>query len=112
MIQRLQETAFDPKGTRLLPYVHVLDLAEDGFIKPHIDSIRVSIFCVIKLRFLNASIVLCKISFNSLYIFQFCGDTVAIISLLSDCVLKLVHETNEDYYAHCMIPRRSLYILR
>jgi alkylated DNA repair protein alkB family protein 7 len=42
VIQRLQETAFDPKGTRLLPYVHVLDLADDGFIKPHIDSSRVS----------------------------------------------------------------------
>ena len=41
-IERLQKTAFDPKGTRLLPYVHVLDLAEDGFIKPHIDSSRVS----------------------------------------------------------------------
>ena len=42
VIQRLQDTAFDSKGTRLLPYVHVLDLADDGFIKPHIDSSRVS----------------------------------------------------------------------
>ena len=42
-IKRLRETAFDPKGSRHLPYVHVLDLAEDGHIKPHIDSARVSV---------------------------------------------------------------------
>jgi len=82
IIKKLQNTAFDPEGTRLLPYIHVLDLAENGFIKPHIDSSR------------------------------FCGDTVAVLSLLSDSVLKLVHEKHENYIVHVLVPRRSLYVLR
>ena len=81
-IKRLREAAFDPKGSRHLPYVHVLDLAEDGHIKPHIDSSR------------------------------FCGDTVAVLSLLSDCVLKLVHEKHGDRKVYCLVPRRSLYVMK
>lgn len=81
VVQRLREKSFEP-GVRQLPYVHVLDLAEDGYIKPHIDSVR------------------------------FCGDTVAILSLLSDCVLKLVHDQEKSKIVNCLVPRRSLYILK
>jgi hypothetical protein len=31
------------KGSKTLPYTHILDLAEDGFIKPHVDSARVGV---------------------------------------------------------------------
>ena len=31
------------KESKILPYTHVLDLAGDGYIKPHVDSVRVSI---------------------------------------------------------------------
>jgi hypothetical protein len=31
------------KGSKTLPYTHILDLAEDGFIKPHVDSARVGL---------------------------------------------------------------------
>ena len=41
-IDRMRETGFASSQTRLLPYIHVLDLSEDGYIKPHIDSSRVS----------------------------------------------------------------------
>ena len=41
-IDRMRETSFASSETRLLPYIHVLDLSEDGYIKPHIDSSRVS----------------------------------------------------------------------
>ena len=41
LIDHLRSTGFHPED-RQLPYVHVLDLAEDGHIKPHIDSTRVS----------------------------------------------------------------------
>ena len=41
-IDRMRETGFASSETRLLPYIHVLDLSEDGYIKPHIDSSRVS----------------------------------------------------------------------
>ena len=38
----MRETGFASSETRLLPYIHVLDLSDDGYIKPHIDSSRVS----------------------------------------------------------------------
>ena len=47
LIDHLRSTAFHPEDKQL-PYVHVLDLAEDGHIKPHIDSTRVS--CTIYLE--------------------------------------------------------------
>ena len=47
LIDHLRSTAFHPEDKQL-PYVHVLDLAEDGHIKPHIDSTRVS--CIIYLE--------------------------------------------------------------
>lgn len=72
-------------------------------IKPHVDSVR------------------------------YCGSTIAGISLLSDCVMRLVRvdeensATNEadfrtapsnstlkfkDYYANILLPRYSLYIMK
>ncbi|KAL5106087.1 hypothetical protein TcWFU_002195 [Taenia crassiceps] len=42
----------------LLPYIHVLDLAPTGWIKPHVDSIR------------------------------YCGGVVAVLSLLADSVVR------------------------
>ena len=42
IIDKLRKAAFKPKD-KYLPYVHVLDLAEDGHIKPHIDSPRVKL---------------------------------------------------------------------
>lgn len=43
ILQRVRDIAFPP-GTPQLSLVHVLDLAEDGVIKPHIDSVRVSLY--------------------------------------------------------------------
>lgn len=43
ILQRVRDVAFPP-GTPQLSLVHVLDLAEDGVIKPHIDSVRVSLY--------------------------------------------------------------------
>ena len=42
IIARIRSVSFDPTH-RILPHVHVLDLAKDGHIKPHVDSVRVSI---------------------------------------------------------------------
>lgn len=41
VIDKLKKAAFKPDD-KPLPYVHVLDLAEEGHIKPHIDSPRVN----------------------------------------------------------------------
>ena len=43
VIQRLRQNSFKP-NVKHIPSVHVLDLAEDGHIKPHIDSPRVSVY--------------------------------------------------------------------
>ncbi|XP_073994189.1 alpha-ketoglutarate-dependent dioxygenase alkB homolog 7, mitochondrial isoform X3 [Rhodnius prolixus] len=45
--------------------VHVLDLAENGYIKPHVDSVR------------------------------FCGRTIAGLSLLTDSIMRLISEKDQ-----------------
>ena len=44
--------------------------------------------------------------------FQFCGNTIAGISLLSSAVMRLVHTDNKELFADALIKRRSLYIMR
>ncbi|PSN29067.1 Alpha-ketoglutarate-dependent dioxygenase alkB 7 [Blattella germanica] len=81
LLERVSKFAFPPYKP-LLRLVHVLDLNEKGFIKPHIDSTR------------------------------FCGDTIAGLSLLSDCVMKLVHNNKKDQVVDVLLRRRSLYIMK
>ncbi|XP_044737902.1 alpha-ketoglutarate-dependent dioxygenase alkB homolog 7, mitochondrial [Chrysoperla carnea] len=71
-----------PPDIAQLAHVHVLDLAPKGFIKPHIDAVR------------------------------FCGTTIAGLSLLSDSVMRLVHDKKKLYTADVLLKRRSLYIMR
>ncbi|XP_055678245.1 alpha-ketoglutarate-dependent dioxygenase alkB homolog 7, mitochondrial isoform X2 [Lutzomyia longipalpis] len=102
-INRIRNLAF--KG-ETLPHVHILDLAEEGVIKPHVDSVR------------------------------YCGSTIAGVSLLSDSVMKLVridekkyqqspesdyrkqpdkndeNPTDPGYFVNILLPARSLYIMR
>ncbi|KAJ8686535.1 hypothetical protein QAD02_022329 [Eretmocerus hayati] len=81
IINKVREKAFPP-GMPQLKHVHVLDLAEDGWIKPHVDSTR------------------------------FCGEVIAALSLLSDSVMRLTYVGHEkDYWDDFFIPRRSLYIM-
>lgn len=68
IINRLIETAFF-KGIQTLPHIHVLDLAADGVIKAHVDSVR------------------------------YCGTTISGISLLSDSIMKLVQSTTDPFEA-------------
>ena len=39
----LPDKLFTGKESLTLPYTHILDLADFGFIKPHIDSSRVNV---------------------------------------------------------------------
>lgn len=43
VIQRVGDIAFNGQ---IMPFIHVLDLAEGGVIKPHVDSTRVSEFMI------------------------------------------------------------------
>lgn len=112
VIQRVGDIAFNGQ---IMPFIHVLDLAEGGVIKPHVDSTR------------------------------YCGSTIAGMSLLSDSVMRLrrVDETKykqgrddkdengsggdsdyrsqplptpgntseHNFYADILLKRRSLYIM-
>ncbi|XP_021694845.1 alpha-ketoglutarate-dependent dioxygenase alkB homolog 7, mitochondrial [Aedes aegypti] len=96
IFDRVKEVAF--RG-ETLPYIHVLDLAKQGVIKPHVDSVR------------------------------YCGTTIAGISLLSDSVMRLVRTNDEEqtnaeyrqifasnrddkYWSDVLLARRSLYIMK
>ncbi|XP_011661956.1 alpha-ketoglutarate-dependent dioxygenase alkB homolog 7, mitochondrial [Strongylocentrotus purpuratus] len=81
IIQRIRDQAF-PEGSAQLTLVHVLDLAQNGYIKPHVDSIK------------------------------FCGSTIAGLSLLSPAVMRLVHEENSNQWVNALLSPRSLYIMR
>ncbi|XP_076396864.1 alpha-ketoglutarate-dependent dioxygenase alkB homolog 7, mitochondrial [Megachile rotundata] len=81
IINKIREKAF-PKGMSQIPLIHILDLAPEGWIKPHIDSTR------------------------------FCGEIIAGLSLLSDSVMRLTLVGNETLYKQdFLLPRRSLYIM-
>lgn len=45
-------------------------------------------------------------------IFQFCGSTIAGLSLLSDSVMRLAKEGATNEWLDLLLPRYSLYILR
>ncbi|XP_017062928.1 alpha-ketoglutarate-dependent dioxygenase alkB homolog 7, mitochondrial isoform X1 [Drosophila eugracilis] len=82
VLNRVSTVAFDGQ---VMPFVHILDLAEAGVIKPHVDSTR------------------------------FCGHTIAGISLLSDCVMRLKRVPEDpstaSHSADLLLPCRSLYIM-
>ncbi|KAK7167837.1 hypothetical protein R3I94_002034 [Phoxinus phoxinus] len=81
ILRRVRVAAF-PEGSPLLGPIHVLDLDKEGYIKPHIDSVK------------------------------FCGSTIAGLSLLSDSIMRLVPENNSTDWVELLLSRRSLYILR
>ncbi|KAF7397380.1 hypothetical protein HZH68_008602 [Vespula germanica] len=81
VINRIRQKAFPP-GMPQLNLVHILDLTAEGWIKPHIDSVR------------------------------FCGDVIAGLSLLSDSVMRLTMVSHEqEYREDFLLPRKSLYIM-
>lgn len=78
------QTLHKPLTTRFLP-VHVIDLAEDGFIKPHVDSSK------------------------------FSGGLVCGLSLCSSAIMQLKGDVeqgqNPDSIVRLLLRPRSLYIL-
>ncbi|KAL6260969.1 hypothetical protein P5V15_008496 [Pogonomyrmex californicus] len=81
ILDRVRKEAFPVEITQL-SLVHILDLAAEGWIKPHIDSVR------------------------------FCGGIIAGLSLLSDSVMRLTMEGHEkECVGYFLLLRRSLYIM-
>ena len=65
----------------ILPHTHVLDLSADGYIKPHTDSI------------------------------EYCGNALAVLTLLSDAVIKLEHCDKTGEWFKMLIKRNSVYVM-
>ncbi|VDK83272.1 unnamed protein product [Litomosoides sigmodontis] len=79
IIDRIRKHSFKKDDEQLL-FAHILDLHEDGVIKPHIDSVR------------------------------YCGDVIAGLSLLSDAVMRLRHKEQRDQLiVDLLLQRRCLY---
>lgn len=115
ILRRVRAVAF-PEGSPLLGPIHVLDLDKEGYIKPHIDSVKVclSVICTI-LMFSTHNTVICTLlmfSVSAVLSCQFCGSTIAGLSLLSDSVMRLVPENKSTDWVDLLLSRRSLYILR
>jgi alkylated DNA repair protein alkB family protein 7 len=90
ILQRVKQFAFDyfnqqdriEQPTNLLNHIHILDLHETGYIKPHVDAVR------------------------------FCGNTIAGLCLLSDGIMRLISEKDKTKTALVCLKRRCLYIMR
>jgi len=84
IVDRIKKKSFpeDGKESKTLPYTHILDLADFGFIKPHIDSSR------------------------------FCGSTVAVLSLLSPCVARFRLDSDKSVMVDALLNPRSLYVMK
>lgn len=81
IINRIREKAF-PKEMQQLPLIHILDLAAEGWIKPHVDSVRV------RTKFISFKF---EESLNSLF-------TVLIVLWRNYCWLKFIkRQCNETY---------------
>ncbi|XP_068130303.1 alpha-ketoglutarate-dependent dioxygenase alkB homolog 7, mitochondrial [Hyperolius riggenbachi] len=80
VLQRVREKAFSPEEAQL-SLVHVLDLQKEGYIKPHVDSVK------------------------------FCGSTIAGLCLLSSSIMRLACVQNPEERADLLLPRRCLYII-
>lgn len=85
LVDRVRQFIF-PKTEQPLPLVHILDLAADGEIRPHVDAVR------------------------------FCGRIIGGLSLLSPSVMRLTFDKDgvKDP-SICMdiwLKRRSLYVMR
>lgn len=86
ILNRVKQFAFETftaqDNTNLLNHIHILDLHEDGYIKPHVDAVR------------------------------FCGNTIAGICLLSDAVMRLTNEKDKSKHGLALLKRRCLYVMR
>lgn len=80
IINRIKNETFKNNEILLGP-VHVIDLAEDGFIMPHVDSLK------------------------------YCGSKIAGLSLLSDSIMRFTQCENPNAIVDVLLKRKSLYIM-
>ncbi|XP_057299029.1 alpha-ketoglutarate-dependent dioxygenase alkB homolog 7, mitochondrial-like isoform X2 [Hydractinia symbiolongicarpus] len=81
VLNRIRSTCFGD-DEKMIPGVHVLDLAKNGSIHPHTDSVK------------------------------FCGTTIAGLSLLSSAVMRYTSTKYEDLTVDVLLPEFSVYVMK
>ncbi|CCI40717.1 unnamed protein product [Albugo candida] len=81
IFDKIRSTPILPTNLQYFPAVHVIELAETGYIKPHIDSIK------------------------------FSGRLVAGLSLLSPSIMRFEQEDVASNFIDALLPRRSFYVM-
>lgn len=93
----------------------MIDLAEDGYIKPHVDSIKVGRHCMsfhTTSRVHGPSVAHCAshVYLHFITHLQFSGRVVAGVSLLSPSIMRFQEEHGESVI-DAFLPRRSFYMM-
>lgn len=104
ILDRVREASILPQGLTYFPAVHVIDLAEDGYIKPHVDSIKVRAIIRVDQELIHLSRPIDTVCL------QFSGEVVAGVSLLSPSIMRFKEEHGESII-DAFLPRRSLYMM-
>ncbi|RLN98898.1 hypothetical protein BBJ28_00018968 [Nothophytophthora sp. Chile5] len=99
ILQKLRDAAILPKGLDYFPAVHVIELAEDGFIKAHVDSIKFSGRVVAGVNLLSPSIM----RFNEEH-----GDSV-IEAYLPRRSFYMMTGRVRYHYAHEILPGAQVF---
>jgi len=81
ILHETHKVAFQ-EGGNIMPATHILDLAKDGHINPHTDSIK------------------------------FCGSTIAGLSLLSNSIMRYKYADDADIFVDVLLPPLSLYVMK
>ncbi|CAI5743038.1 unnamed protein product [Peronospora destructor] len=99
VLQKIREAAILPKELNYFPAVHVIELAEDGYIKPHLDSIKFSGRVVAGVNLLSPSVMRFKEEY---------GDSV-IDAYLPRRSMYMMTGRVRYHYTHEIVPGTQMF---
>ncbi|CAI5732932.1 unnamed protein product [Hyaloperonospora brassicae] len=99
ILQKVREAAVLPQELNYFPAVHVIELAEDGYIRPHVDSVKFSGRVVAGLSLLSPSIM----RFQEEH-----GDSV-IDAYLPRRSMYMITGRIRYHYMHAILPGTQLF---
>ncbi|RQM16214.1 hypothetical protein DD237_003009 [Peronospora effusa] len=99
VLQKVREATILPKELNYFPAVHVIELAEDGYIKPHLDSIKFSGRVVAGVNLLSPSVMRFKEEY---------GDSV-IDAYLPRRSMYMMTGKVRYHYTHEIVPGMQVF---